>query len=150
MRRSPPSTIYRYLPSTQIIQTHNSHSHNANLPDFWTRPSLTVHLQPHTTSTKKQTHVLHYPISTGLVSPIPILLSTRPLTSQTVMSQAHTHFTNHTPRIPNTLAALDTIPEPHTHAPNSTQPHLTRLPKQHCRHTRTLNIFASTQTTAHV
>ena len=61
MRRNPPSTICRYLdlPSTQIIQTHNTHIHN-NTPPSQTLVQAAHPLSPnttHTTATKTQTHI---------------------------------------------------------------------------------------------
>ena len=56
MRRYPPSTTYRCvdLPSTQIIQTHNPHRHNTDIP-FQTLPQAP--LPTYTTATQTQTHI---------------------------------------------------------------------------------------------
>ena len=135
MRRNPPSTIHIYpdLPSTQIIQTHNSHRHNTT-PPLQTLVQAPLLLPTYTTATKTQTHVQHFP--TGLVKPKPnsLIHSPPPPPSQPTPPLAkHIHI-SHTPPthliprttlIHNTSAALDTIPY-------SPQPHLIHLPHQHC------------------
>ena len=72
MRRYPTSTIHRYLdlPSTQIIQTHNSHRHNTT-PPLQTLIQAPAH-SPHTPSTPPQPKHRHTsntsPVPTGLVN----------------------------------------------------------------------------------
>ena len=50
--------IYLDLPSTQRIQTHNSHRHNTT-PPLKTLVQAPYPLATHTTATKTQTHVQH-------------------------------------------------------------------------------------------
>ena len=120
MRRYRPSTICRYLdlPSTQRIQTHNSHRHN-------TTPSLQTLVQApyplstyttQTTATQTQTHAQHSPGSHRIGK-----VQTQSSPPSTPPRAKHIHII-HTPPTPltpcttlihSTSAALDTIPEPY-------------------------------------
>ena len=91
MRGYPPSTIYRYLdlPSTQIIQTHNTHRHNSTQPSH-TLAQAAHPLPSNTTATKTHT----YPT-------FPIFLqdwqSTNPILSTYDMTTDYNKTNRHSP-----------------------------------------------------
>ena len=120
MRRYPPSTIYRdlNLPSTQIIQTQNTHRH------YTTPPSQTLaqaaHELPPTPPTppqpKHRPHLPHVPPE--LVKPKPNSLTQSPPPPPTPPGANHIHM-SHAPPTPLTTLissmshALDKTPERH-------------------------------------
>ena len=135
-------------PSTQIIQTHNSHRHNTT-PLHHSRPwSKSPTHSPRTPPTSPQPKHRHTsntpPVPTGLVKPKPNPLIHSPPSPPTPPRAKHIHI-SHTPPtslipcitlIHTTSAALDTVPEPRVlHSP---QPHLIHPPHQHCRQPRTI------------
>ena len=167
MRRYPPSTIHRYLdlPSTQIIQTHNSHRHNTTPPlqtlvqAPYPLPTYTIH----TTATNTQIHVQHFPCSHRIGKAQ--TQSSHPLTPSppTPRRAKHIHI-SHTPPTPliprttlihNTSAALDTIPEPRVQpiypALTTTTPHPSLTPAlPSTLHHHTISAYThATQTTVH-
>ena len=157
MRRYPPSTRHRYpdLPSTQRIQTHNSHRHNTT-PPFQTlvQAPYTLPPTPPLPPQTKHRHTSNTPLfrQTGLVKPKPNSLIHSPPSSLTPARAKHIHIshTPPTPHIPrttlthNTAAALDTMYEPRV---PPTCPALTILihpPHQHCRKHRTFTLSQQT------
>ena len=134
MRRCPPRTIHRYLdlPSTQRIQIHNSHRHNTTPPlqtpiqAPYPLPTYTTH----TTATKTQTHLQHFPCSHRIgKSQTQSSHPLTPLSTQAAPSQTHTHLTHSTklhPTPPNSTQLHPTPPNStqlHPTPPNSTQLH---------------------------
>ena len=134
MRRYPSSTLHRYLdlPSTQRIQTHNSHRHNTN-------PPLQTLVQPPTPPTPPQPKHRHTsntpPALTGLVNPKPnpCIYSLPSPPKPPRAKHIHISHTSTTPLIPRTTlihnmsAALYTISEsrepPTCPALTTTTPH---------------------------
>ena len=100
MCRYRSSTIYRHLDhqSTQIIQTHNPHSHNTTHPSRpWSKPSNHSPPTPARPPQPKHRHTSNTPpVPTGLVKPKPNPLIHSPRTSYTAPNQIHTHFTHST------------------------------------------------------
>ena len=159
MRRNPPSTIYRYLdqPSTQIIQTRNTHRHNTTLPSqILAQGARPLSLNTiHTTATKTQTHILLSPCSSRIGKAQ--TQSCHPLTPNTshpdpntyTCHTLHQHLSPHSSltRHQHYPKHLNHVYHPYTHSPH---PHLPRIPRQHCRHPSSLaaNTHA-TQTTVH-
>ena len=91
-------TIHRYLPSTQIIQTHNSYRHNTN-------PALQTLVQapyPLHTDTKTQMHVKHSPCSHRIGKPNALINS--PPYPPTLTRAKHIHML-HTPPTPHSSQA---------------------------------------------
>ena len=147
----PPSTIHRYLdlPYTQRIPTHTSHRHNT-IPTLvqasYPLPTYTTH----TTATKTQTHVQHYPCphwngkaQTQFSHPLTPSPPTPPRAKH--IHTSHTPPTPLTKLISSTSPILDKTPEPRVpliHALTATTP--PRTPHQHCRHPRTLTLSQHT------
>ena len=98
MRRYPPSTIYRYLdlPSTQIIQTHNTHKHNTT-PPSQTLAQAAHTLSPNTTHTTatKQRHISHFPhVPPELIKPKPNPVTHSPPTPLTPPQAKHIYMSH--------------------------------------------------------
>ena len=161
MRRYPPRTIHRYLdlPSTHIIQTHNSHIHNTTPP-----LQTLVQAPTHSTTTPPQPKHRHTsntsPVPTGLVKPKPNPLIHSPH-FHPCCPEPNTHI-SHTPPNPliprtslihNTSAALDTLPESRVplSCPALTTPHTPPTPAlSSTSHHHTLSADThATQTTVH-
>ena len=164
MRRYPLSTIYRYLdrPSTQRIQTHNSHSYNTTPPlqklvqTTYPLPTYTTH----TTAIQTQTHVQHFHFSVRIGKTQ--TQSSHPLTPSPPTSPRDKHMhISHTPLIPRTTrihsrsAELDTILEPRVPptcpALTTTTPHpFPTLALPSTSHHHTISAYThATQTTVH-
>ena len=98
MRRHPPSTIYRYLelPSTQKIQTHNTHRHNITSPSK-TLAQAAHPLSPNTTHTTETKTPLSPCYSRILVMPKPNLVTDSPPPRAKHTPVTHSIYTsNHT------------------------------------------------------
>ena len=105
LRRNPPSTIYIYLdlPSSQILQTHNTHRHNTTLT------SKTLAQAAHTLSPQykptppqpKHRHISHFPHippELGKLKPNPVTpqhLAPRPEPNTYTCHTLHLHLSPH-------------------------------------------------------
>ena len=132
MRRYPPSTIYRYLdlPSTEIIQTHNS---QRQAPLHSSRPcSKPPTYSPHTLPKPKRRHTSNTPlVHTGLVKPKPNPLLHSPPTPPRA-KHIHISHTPPTPLIPRTTLI------PSTSADNTWTTCTTHMPCTHHNHTSSI------------
>ena len=115
MCKNPPSTLYRYLdlPSTQSIQTHNTHRHNTT-PPSQTQTQASTH-SPSTPPTPtppqpKHRHISKFPhVPPELVKPRPNSVTHSPPTPPTPPRAKHIHM-SHTPPTPLTTLISCTSP----------------------------------------
>ena len=126
MCRNLPNTIYRYLdmPSTQRIQTHNTHIHNTT-PPSQTLAQAAHSLSPNTNATKTQTHIPLSPCSSRIgKAQTQFCHPLTPNNSHPAPSQTHTHVIHSTYTLSPHLSLarhLNHVYHPYTHSP---QPHL--------------------------
>ena len=148
MRRYPPITIYKYLelPSTQRIQTHNTHKHNTTLQDPGPSRPPTPPLTPPTPPQPKHTPLSPCSSRIGKAqtqSSHPQHLPPRPEPNTYTCQTLHLHLSPHSSlaRHLHKTKHLNHVYHPYTHSP---QPHVPRTPHQHCHHPRTLTFSQHT------